>query len=200
MKNICLINTNKAWGGGEKWHFEAALYLKSQGFNISVITAKDSELLKRLKTKNIKTYPFKISKLSFLNIFKIIKIKNFFKKNQFDSLILNLPQDAKCFGIAGKLAHINKIIYRRGMDHPLKSTFINKIVYKNFITDFIANSREVKKSIYKNIPELKNKIHLIYNSVSLLEVPPPKRRSKKLILGNLGRLVEQKGQENVLLF
>lgn len=194
MSEVCLVNTNKAWGGGEKWHYEAAVYLKSKGYKVKVIVAPESPLYSRLKKVKIETIPLCVGKISFLNFFKVLKVTKILQKNKFSALILNLPQDAKFFGLAGHFASINKIIYRRGMDHPIKPSLINKIIYKNFVTDFIANSREVKKSIYKYIPELKKKVHIIYNSVSLLESPPSKKLGKKIILGNLGRLVEQKGQ------
>ena len=53
--NICLINTNKAWGGGEKWHFEMALNLKRLGHKITVITHEKSELQKKLQLESIST-------------------------------------------------------------------------------------------------------------------------------------------------
>lgn len=198
MKNICLFNSNLEWGGGEKWHFETALSLKSQGNKVFIVTGKKSKLARKLENKSVSLIQFKISKLSFLNPFKIISFYSFLKKNKIETLILNLPQDAKFAGLAGFCAGVTKIIYRRGMNHPIKASLINKLVYNIFITDFIANSREVKKSIYKNIKGLKNKIHILYNSVDLNEIPPNKNQYDKLILGNLGRLVEQKGQKYLI--
>lgn len=30
MSGVCFFNTTRAWGGGEKWHLEAATYLWQQ--------------------------------------------------------------------------------------------------------------------------------------------------------------------------
>ena len=108
---------------------------------------------------------------------------------------MNLPQDVKTFAKIAYTNRVRKVIYRRGMDHPIKASYINKRIYPKYITHFIANSNKVKESIHKFMPTLEKKIHIIYNGVNLLEIPPLKRLGNKIILGNLGRLVEQKGHK-----
>lgn len=198
--NICLINTNKAWGGGEKWHFEMALNLKRRGHKITVITHEKSELQKKLQLESISTKSFNIGKLSFLNPFACNTILKYFNSNSFDAIVLNLPIDVKSFAKPAFKSGIKKIIYRRGMNHPIKGTFLNKRIYPHYISDFIANSEDVKKSIFKNIPELERKIHIIYNGIKSENIKPltNKVSNKKILIGNLGRLVEQKGQADLI--
>ncbi len=195
---VCFANTNKAWGGGEKWHYEQAALLYTAGFMISFICDENSELYKKIKNKPYTIFTIKSGKLSFLNPRKKAKVKSFLYQAQPKTVILNLPQDVKLVAPIAKKLGISKIIYRRGMDHPIKRNWINKNIYINCLTHFIANSKNVASSITKNFPELEDRIHVIYNSVSLLEVPPPKKRNDKLVLGNLGRLVEQKGQTDLI--
>ncbi len=197
-KNICLFNTNKAWGGGEKWHYNTAKYLRSQGYNVYIITHTSSKLGDKLKKSNFEITTIPVGKLSFLNPLKKRKLRSLFTSWQLDSIILNLPQDAKLAGSVGHSLNIKKIIYRRGMNHPIKASKINKLVYTEYITDFIANSREVKKSIHQNIKELKSKISIIFNGVNLHEIPRAKVEQEKIVIGNLGRLVEQKGQKYLI--
>ena len=66
---------------------------------------------------------------------------------------MNLPQDVKTFSRIASLSKVKNIIYRRGMDHPIKANFINKWIYPKYVTAFIANSQKVKESIYKYISE-----------------------------------------------
>jgi glycosyltransferase involved in cell wall biosynthesis len=195
---ICFVNTNIAWGGGEKWHLEQAELLYTSGFKISFICHPHSELFKKIQKKPYSIFTIKTGKTSFLNPLKRFKIKSFLIKSKPSSVILNLPQDVKLVAPIAKKLNISKVIYRRGMDHPIKRSFINKVIYINCLTDFIANSKAVSRSITKNFPELKDRIHIIYNSVSLMETPPPKKTTEKIILGNLGRLVKQKGQEDLI--
>lgn len=201
MMNICFINTNKAWGGGEKWHYEMSVKLKQLGHNITVITNTESELAKKLSTTNIKTESFNIGKLSFICPLTYKKIKRYFLNNKFDAIIMNLPSDVKAFSRPAKNSGIKKIIYRRGMNHPIKPSLVNKIIYKKFVTDFIANSEDVKKSISKFIPELEDKVSVIFNGIKVnsIQEVSPKKSTDKILIGNLGRLVEQKGQRDLIL-
>jgi glycosyltransferase involved in cell wall biosynthesis len=112
---------------------------------------------------------------------------------------MNLPSDVKAFSKPAAKAGIKKIIYRRGMNHPIKGSLINRYFYKNFVTDIIANSHDVKRSIFKFITVLERKITVIPNGVdiSLLLKKSP-AREPKILIGNLGRLVAQKGQSDLI--
>ena len=53
MMKICFVNTNKAWGGGEKWHYEMAIKLSKLGHSVTVVTNTESELAQKLKDSKI---------------------------------------------------------------------------------------------------------------------------------------------------
>ena len=168
---ICLINSTKSWGGGEKWHYDIAIRLKNEGFDIIVITNKNSELFKKLENTDIKIYSIAISNLSFLNIFKQRSISKILKNNDIQTVIMNLPSDLKVAGIAAKRTGIKNIIYRRGSAIPIKNSFLNRYLFGKIITSIIANSEETKRTILKNSPNLfpAEKIHVIYNGIDLQE-------------------------------
>lgn len=186
------MNTNIPWGGGEKWHLETANLLKSS-HGVSLVCYEDSVIAS--KFNGHKKY-LNVKKLSFLNPFKVFSLYKFFKKNNIKCVFLNLPQDMKLGSIAARLAGVEKIIYRRGMPHPIRASFFNKFFLKNFVTDIIANSEFVKKTVYQNIPELKEKTYVIFNvekkDFSKKEYP------KNLVIGSLGRLTAQKGYEHLI--
>jgi glycosyltransferase involved in cell wall biosynthesis len=195
---ICLVNTNRAWGGGEKWHCETALELKRRGHDVTMAVYRDSHLFKKV-SKELRTVVFSIGKLSFLNPTLFLHLKRFFRQEKFDAVILNLPADVKAFAKPAYTAGVRKVIYRRGMNHPIKASAINRYFYTNYLTDIIANSQDVKKSVFKNIRELESKITVIPNGVTIDQsiVHTPARKPQ-LLIGNLGRLVEQKGQEDLI--
>ncbi len=205
MKNkaICFFNSTKAWGGGEKWHYEISSGLFSKGYSTLVITNKRSELFNRVKHTGQKVYPVKISNLSFLNPFKILLLRKLFKKEKIRIIIINLSADLKVAGIAAKLAGINRIIYRRGSAIPIKNRWLNRFIFKNITTDVIANSEDTKKTILQNNPNLfpNSKIRVIYNGINIrnydlnIKEKQYKRNNDEIIIGNIGRLVHQKGQK-----
>jgi glycosyltransferase involved in cell wall biosynthesis len=162
-----------------------------------------------LATKGIQekqnVYRFRVGNLSFLNPIKIFIFFLFFKSKKADAVIMNLPADLKVAGIAAKLAGVPKIIYRRGMPHPLRDTFLNRFLFTKVLTHVVVNSKEIGRSLKENneswFPE--NKLLLVYNGV---DTSKSIDKSKKLVektdneilIGNAGRLTEQKGQKYLI--
>ena len=200
-KTICFFNSTKAWGGGEKWHFETASALYEKGYKVVFFTNPESELFKKLSETKIPTIPVKINNLSFLNPAKILFLKKKFIENNIGIIIMNLSADLKVAGIASKLAGIKRIVYRRGSAIPIKNTFLNRFIFKNILTEIIANTQATKKTILQNNPNLfpENKIKVIYNGINIKDFEPNINEENSVtentvIIGNIGRLVEQKAQ------
>jgi len=207
LKTICFFNSTKAWGGGEKWHFDIATRLaKKNTYRIIVFTHPKSELYQRLKTTELTIYPIQISNFSFLNPIKIRKITKILQEEKVDTVLMNLSADVKIAGIAAQKAGVRRIIYRRGLAKPIKNRWLNRVLFRQIITDIICNSEETQRTIFANnqhfiAPE---KVKVIYNGIDLEEydkrlteeVYQPK--NQEIIIGNAGRLVEQKGQKHLI--
>lgn len=201
MTNVCFFNSEKKWGGGEKWHFKMSKLFIEHDYNVILAGNLNSELTEKARKNHISVQEFKISKYSFLNIFKILKIYSFFKKNNIDTIFMNSSIDLKLCFLPCKLAKVKNIIYRRGMPHPIKNSFLNRLIFSKMLTKLIVNSKEIEKSIFINNNKIisKEKMLLLYNGVDERDY---KKTDKKIyenkenlvIFGSSGRLVEQKGQ------
>ncbi len=196
MKQIIFINSNKAWGGGEKWHFNMARALAANGHRCRLITNNESELGDRADQAGLEIDRLGISRMSFLNPCTILAMYRLLKKSNSPNIIANLPSDIKLCIMAAKAAGAKKIIYRRGMPRDLKPTLLNKFIFSR-VDIFIANSEEIKRTITRYFPELEKKTTIIFNGVHPLE-QVNKTENKIFTLGNLGRLVDQKGQQHLI--
>jgi len=202
-KVICFFNSAKSWGGGEKWHFDIATRLHNKGYKIIVITNKQSELFKRLLNTGIKTFPIKISNYSFLNPIKKRQVLNILRQEKVSTIIINLPSDLKVAARAAKVAGVKKTIYRRGSAIPIKNKLLNRIIFKKYIDEIIANSEATKRTILSNNPNLFNidKIRVIYNGIILDDIENNhctniyQKKDNEIIIGNAGRFVKQKNHK-----
>ena len=204
-KSICFFNSNRAWGGGEKWHYSMAKELIRHGYKTTLVTNLQSQLRTKAVEDGLNVYSFSISNLSFLNPVKIITLYLFFKVKKFDTVIVNLPADLKVAGISARLAGVKNIIYRRGMPHALRNTWLNRFLFEKVLTKIIVNSNEIGRSLSEGNESWfpKDKLALLYNGISLTT---PHDKSKKLyekkgqefIIGNAGRLTPQKGQKYLI--
>jgi glycosyltransferase involved in cell wall biosynthesis len=206
LPKICFFNTTKAWGGGEKWHFDMATRLYQQGFTICFVANKNSELAKRLQSTQIPYKTLSIGNLSFLNIFKVLGLKRYFIREKISVVVMNLPSDIKTAGMAAKMAGVERIIYRRGSAVPIKNSFLNRYIFRHILTDVIANSEATKNTILEKNRNLfpLEKIRVIYNGLDFSEKPkitPSKYYNPtpdEIVLGNVGRMVYQKGHEYLI--
>ena len=200
---VCFFNTNKDWGGGEKWHFDMASKLQQESFNITTVTGPATPLQEKYTASDIPNKGFKIRNLSFLNILKIIEIKQYFQKEKIDVVIMNLSADVKIVAVAAKFAGVKKIIYRRGSAIPISPSPVNKFIFRNCITSVLANSEETKRTVNARTKLIEpEKIRVIYNGLKVSEKnkPPvaPKKTTNEIILGNVGRLAPQKNQKALI--
>lgn len=203
MKKIGFFNSVKTWGGGEKWHFEAAVYFAAQGYAIHFFLAENSKLHLRLKEHSrIQLHFVQVSGLSFLNRSKVINLKKIFIETGIELILMNLPSDLKAAGQAATKANVPKVIYRRGSAIPIKNSFLNRYIFSHWVTEILANSEATKKTIRQNNPKLfpKEKIRVIYNPIDTKEfINRPYRiiytkQPGEIVLAHLGRLEKQKNQ------
>jgi glycosyltransferase involved in cell wall biosynthesis len=199
-QTVCFFNSMDSWGGGEKWHFDVASHLVKQNYSSILLSSPGSPLSKKAKELGIPIYRIRISNLSFINPLKLWRIVRIFTREKVGVLVTNLSGDMKIASLAGKIAGVQNIIYRRGSAIPVRDTLLNRYLFRKVITRILANSMETKRTILvKNenlVPE--EKIRVIYNGVYLPRYHrdiQPIFRSKKdeIVLGCAGRLSEEKG-------
>ena len=205
MKNICFLNSIKFWGGGEKLHLENAIEFNKKDYKITVASDPKSILWNKAAANNLALSPITVSNISFLNPFKILKFVSLLKKNEIDTIVFSSSQDLKIGAISGKLAGVKRIVYLRGLATPVKANFINKFIFKSCLTHIIANSDETKRQILTNLSSHipSDKVHTIYHGIELDEDKSNQldiitKNSKGIVLGNAGRLTEQKRQKDLI--
>lgn len=179
---------------------------------MTIASVPESELYHRAEKEGITTKKVLVKgSLSVLNLAKLFSFANYLKKEKIDVIFLNLSQDLKFGALAGKLAGVDKIIYRRGLAIPIKNRFYTKLLLKDCVTDIIANSCTIKRMVLENTSEWLNedKIKIIYNGIKLdniqdkLDTTFNIRKEFDLednipIIANIGRLTEQKGHKYLI--
>ncbi|MDA8886074.1 glycosyltransferase [Bacteroidia bacterium] len=209
MKKICFFNSSNFWGGGEKLHLENSKAFRNKGYDVTIAAHQDSELWTRAQAEGFKTFAVQVGSTSFLNVFKLLRIKSHFQKEEIDTVIFTTSQDLKTASIAAHWAGCQKIVYLRGLAIPIKNSIVNRYCMNTACTHLIANSKETKRTMLlhldKHIPS--DKIGVVYHGIDekLLEADGPplpqvieRAKENGLILGNAGRLTEQKGQKHLI--
>jgi glycosyltransferase involved in cell wall biosynthesis len=208
---LCFCNSNRAWGGGEKWHLEAALSMAERGVHVLVAAREGSPLLERARRcPQVTAVAVRYTSLGFLNPFAIRSLAAMLRRHGVSHLILGLPRDVKVVGLAAKCAGISSVFYRRGTALPVRNSVFNRVLY-GMLTGLIVNSQATRRMVLVNNPELmpQERIHLLPNGIDtenfdaeLAAASPDFRRaadpSPFWLVGAVGRLTKQKGQKYLL--
>ncbi|WP_159522433.1 glycosyltransferase [Sunxiuqinia indica] len=206
MKNICFFNSTLFWGGGEKSHLEYAINFHRHNYQVCIVASSGSVLESKARASGIRVYTYKISNLSFLNPFKINALAKFFRSKNIDTLFLNSSPDLKLGGLAAQKAGVKNIVYMRGLAVPVKSNALNRYLLTKVITHPVPNSLDTRKAFLTHLkPHLnESNVPVIYRGINFEEWDSRPvstsdfSESGKIILGNVGRLVEQKGQKHLV--
>jgi glycosyltransferase involved in cell wall biosynthesis len=206
-RTICFLNSNRPWGGGEKFNHDFALLCRDAGLTVHVVANTDSVLAQRLRGQpGLTLHEMRLGNLSFLNPFKLLALRSLFRKARIDTLVMALPADLKAGGLAARWAGVPRIVYRRGIAVSVRDTALNRLLYGKILHRLIVNSLDTKRCVLsanaKLIPQ--DRIRLVYNGFdvetydALPGEPLAARRGQEVIIGNAGRLTPQKGQRYLL--
>jgi glycosyltransferase involved in cell wall biosynthesis len=206
-RSICLFNTNRAWGGGEQWFFTHALLLAERGWRVCAVTHVSSVLGDRLAAfPNINLLRIPVGNLSFLNPFMVSRLALFFRKNEVRRVILALPSDLKCGGIAARMAGVGDVIFRRGLALPTRDSLLNRFLFGRVVTKLLCNSEHTRSMVLSANTNLiaADRTFVVYNGMDLpafdaLPGQPLVPKSPRTVtIGCAGRLTEQKGHEYLI--
>ena len=219
MKAVCFCNSAVAWGGGEKWHLEAALSLAGRGRRVFLICHPDGVLYARAKERAeaVRVVPMPVGRLSFLNPLLMRRLIRFFLQEKPGAVIVNLPADLKSGGLAAKAAGVPRILLRRGSALPVRDSAFNRYLHGRVITRLIVNSEATRRMVFLNNARLlpPERVSVLPNGLDLAVFDQAldrgadaleqgtcrgpladlaRRPERPLVLGNAGRLNRQKGQ------
>lgn len=201
-KAICFFNTNRQWGGGEKWHLENACGLQARGHRVFIIAYKGSPLYEKARAAGVHAVGLKLTNFSFLNVAMLRAIRDLYARNETGVVIFNLARDLKAGGLAARQAAVPRRIYRRGTAKPVKNSMLNRYMFKHIVTEIIANSEETRRTLVHRNPAIEaQRITVIYNGIdtALFQAVEKKpRQGREFVIGNAGRLSGQKAQYHLI--
>ncbi|WP_278548723.1 glycosyltransferase family 4 protein [Paraclostridium bifermentans] len=196
--NIMYLCKTMDYGGTEKVVINLCENLKDE-FNKIIVCSSGGVYEEKLKELNIQHYCINdFEDKSIKNILSLlIKLIEIIKKENIDII-----HSQHRFGTF--LASIIKKITGTKVIHTAHNVFNDKKLMTKFISkvEFIAVGEKVKENLvnYYNIEP--RKVNVIYNGISLdesdtfiVEEIEQLKQQKKFIVGNIGRVTEQKGFE-----
>jgi glycosyltransferase involved in cell wall biosynthesis len=206
---ILLLNSLDIFGGGEQYVYQLAKSLLEKNHNIWVSCRADTLLNEKCLKENIPVFHVDYPVNSSSKLFKTAKkIAAFAKENKIQVIHTNTNYDRTAGAIAAWLAKCACAATVHSY-HSIQHNLTHYIRNKYLINHFIADGDKIKSLLINKdgIPE--NKITSVYIGIDGDEMRRDKSAGfelrKKLsiaeesvVIGNVGRLVEFKGQEYLI--
>lgn len=206
------MNTGTGWAGLEKWHYKAATHLQDRGYNIFVIARHDTQFKRECEKAGFEVAATsRIETTTFINPKRLLWLVKYLKNNNINAIFAGQSSHYKYGSLAGKLAGVEKIVYRRAIAKAINNRFYNRWLLKNCVTDFMSISKNTMKSNLSQLPDdvvEDEKIKLIYNGVdpeiyidSSIETNIREEfdiSSDEMVVANIGRLSRQKAQQYLI--
>ncbi|MCI0694915.1 glycosyltransferase family 4 protein [candidate division KSB1 bacterium] len=203
---ILFINSIQMFGGGEVWMLRTLRALQERGHQVWLCCRPGTELAKRAVAQGV---PVKL--LAFRGDFDPITIARlawFMKQERIEVVLTNMDKELRLGGIAAKIAGVQAVIPRRGIDYPLKNRWRYRLAYNVLATRVIANSEATKQALLLKAPWLDPKrIEVIYNGIDMQPFLQPSGGCLRTewsipqeapLLGFVGQLDKRKGIEVLL--
>ena len=203
---VLFINSIQMFGGGEVWLLTIMRALMERGHDVYLLCRPGVPLEFYARGENFNVYT--ISMRGDFDPVVIYKTWKLIRKLRIDIVCTNMDKELRFGGTAAKIAGVKAIVPRRGIDYPLKNTWIYHWTYVHVASGIIANSFATKKSLTKNSPWLSpEKIRVIYNGVEYSRFSSPAKKNlrrelgisqKDFLVGFVGQLDERKGVETLV--
>jgi glycosyltransferase involved in cell wall biosynthesis len=207
--NILLLNALDIYGGGEFFVYQFADLLKKNGHNVWVSCRKDNLIYEKCIKVGINVFPLDYPKKGKGKLLKIINaLKKFIVQNKIDLVHSNTNYDRTAGAFAAKWAGIKHVT----TNHSFHSIEYNPTHwYRNtrLVDQFIVDGECTKELLLKDDSIKEDRITLIHLGIA----PDTMKRDlnlrakirnefslsdKQILIGNVGRMVEFKGQEYLL--
>jgi glycosyltransferase involved in cell wall biosynthesis len=206
---ILILNSLNIYGGGEFFVLELASYLKSRGHDVWAGCKKDSPVFEKCRNSGIRTAEFNFPKKGTGKLRKnIAHITDFIKQNKIDIVHSNTNYDRTAGAVAAQLAgisHVASVHSLQSISHNLTHWARNK-----FLVDMFAADGNIVKDFLVNEDKIdEKKIKVINLGIDPESMEHDERLRKnarnefgladsEVLIGNLGRLVEFKGQDKLI--
>ncbi len=193
--NILFLNSARGWGGNEKWTYLAAGTLSRD--NRVYLAYRKEVVGSRFAIEKIKL-PF----LNEFDLFTILRLVSFVRKNKIELLIPTKRKDYVIAGWVAKRCGIKNIL-RLGIVRQMPAWY-NYLVYHKLADGIIVNARPIKETLLRSGFLSEQKIRVIYNGLDVDSLDAARNAPQKVskpfpfLIISIGNITIRKGFENLI--
>jgi len=135
------------WGGLEKKIFNESVWMEKKGHKIIIVAPKGTPLFLKAKKHGFKVYGIEFKKLSMVKDYKLLK--STFYNEKPDIINTHGDKDSRLALLAAKKISIPLRILSKHDSTPVRNSWYNRMIYKNFCHYIFTTENYTTKYLQK---------------------------------------------------
>jgi glycosyltransferase involved in cell wall biosynthesis len=206
--NIAFVCFSSSFGGLELSLLKLASEFNKRMADCLIIVPPDTPLAQSAKHYNLKVELLK-TKLKYGDITASIRLAHIFRSHRIDVVVLMQSKDMSIVTVAHVLYPYAKLVFYQGMQFGINKRDILHTWMYSHLTLWITLTKRMKQEVIEHTRMLQERISIIPLGTDIHRFDPSLYDQKttrkqfdipesKLVVGMLGRLDQQKGQEEFI--
>ncbi len=197
---IAVVNSIRAYGGGEKWVLQFARGMVARGHSVEVLAHPDGDLLRRCQSEGLAVSPVLLR--HDLSPVAVLSLARHLRRLHPEAVICCNERAVRIAAVAGRLNGKAPLIYRNGLEGSFKNKAHNRVVVAPRIRRYVVNAEGTAAELREFAWIAPQNVSVIYNGVdpAPLEAADPAGVREELgaspddvVVLMAARLVSEKG-------
>lgn len=166
--SLLLVNSIRAYGGGEKWALQTARGLAGRGHRVAMVCREGSELAERGRTGGVDVFPLRMP--GDLSFSAILRLSRLIRSWQPDVVLCCNQRAMRLAGPAAYMGGRSRVVMRNGLLGSLQATWYNRWLAR-LVDGFVVNAEAVRRELVGWLPA--ERVRVIYNGIDLRPYDEP---------------------------
>jgi glycosyltransferase involved in cell wall biosynthesis len=167
---LLIVNSMRAFGGGERWALEAAVGLSERGHEVALAVRRGGELGARASRLGFSCRGFAMR--GDVDPGSILGLTRWMRAIRPDVICVGIKRAVRLGCAAAWLAGIGRVVERRGLVLPIEPTLLDRAVYGRCVAHVVANCEAIRRSIVSRGLVPRERTSVVPNGIDPERVPP----------------------------
>jgi glycosyltransferase involved in cell wall biosynthesis len=160
--SLLLVNSIRAYGGGEKWALQTAQGLAARGHRVAFACREGSELAERAAAIDLPA--FRLPMPNDLSLAAIARLARLMRTWRPDVVLCCNQRALRLGGPAARLARMRRVVMRDGLQGSLRGSAYNRWLARR-VDGFVVNAEAIRRELLAWLPS--DRVRVIYNGIDL---------------------------------
>lgn len=192
---ICFVNSTRKWGGVKSWTLDVSQGLMGRGHEISII-GRPGPFIDKAASLGVDA-----RSVSFgpdFNPLLIIQLRDWFRAEKIELVVVNVGKDMRSAGVAAKLCGI-PVVHRVGLAGDMENTFKIRTLHRWIRPAMLVPCEQIKQGLLRELPYLTPQEITVVLTRKEPAPAPPDRIHGPLRLISTSQLNADKGHKDILM-